>query len=188
LNFNELIQIQKLLFTQPDKAWMLIKKSEFTWQQIFGYYLLPLVFISSLAVAFFTGSQFEQIGVTRNQLFFITFASSASSIYISAYMIAIMAPRFKGISSLNNNVALIAFSYSPVYIASLISSLHEFLQIFNLAAVVFMLFLYFKGALQMLNIPTHKQLGFTIVSLIIMFANRFIIFVFLTAIANGLNA
>jgi hypothetical protein len=179
LNPREILHIQRLLFTNPNQAWEIINKASYGWRQIFGYYLIPLLFLSSLAIVFFMGRQFEHLGISHNQMFFINLFSSLGAIFISSQLIANLAPRFNAIRSFDKNIALIAFSNSPVYIASVISSMHEALQIFNLAAVVLMMFIFFKGTLVLLDTPPHKQLGFTITSLIILFATRFIILLFL---------
>jgi len=175
LNPREVLNIQLLLFSNPNQAWKIIQKADYGWREIFGYYLMPLLFLSSLAVVFFMGRQFEQLGISHNQMFFINLAGSVGGIFISARLIADLAPRFHAISSFDKNMALISFSYSPVFIASVISSMHDALQILNLAAVVFMVFIFFKGTASLLNTPAYKQLGFTITSLIILFATRLIL-------------
>lgn len=183
MNFNELLKIQTQLFSQPDNAWILIKKSEFSWKQIYIYYLIPLVFLSSLATVYFMGGIFENLGLTPNQSFFINFSGSLLGIFVSASLIARMAPRFKASPSFADSVALISFGYSPVYLASIIS-IHEILQIINLFAIGFMVYIFLKGSGALMGVPSHKQVGFTIVCLIILFATRVIISAFITELVG----
>ncbi|MFW5663467.1 MAG: YIP1 family protein [bacterium] len=187
MDIYQLLATIRILLVQPDKGWHLIKEAGYSWQQILGYFLMPLVFASSLAMVFFMGNQLQDTPLSPNQMFFITFAGSVVAILLSAWMIATMAPRFKGESSLDETIALIAFSYTPVYLASIIASLHEALQIFNLVAMVYMLFLFFKGTAVIIKVPAYKQLGFTITSVIILFAVRLLISLLLAGILGGFD-
>jgi cytochrome b561 len=175
LNINEILKIQGQLFTQPEKAWLEIKKSEFSWTQILIYYLIPLLFLSSLATVFFMGNIFEKLGLTPNQVFFINFTGSILGIFVSASLITRMAPRFNAKPSFSYSVALISFGYSPVYLAAIISSAHDILQIINLIAIGFVVYIFLKGTGALMDVPQHKQFGFTVVCLIILFATRIII-------------
>lgn len=187
MDINHLFLVVRTLLASPDAGWNMIKEAGYSWQQIFGYFLVPLIFASSLAMIFFMGAQLQETLLSPNQMFFITFAGSAGAILLSAWMIAAMAPKFNGVSSLNETVALIAFSYTPVYLGSVISSLHPALQIINLAAMVYMLFLFFKGTASIIRVPAHKQMGFTITSIIILFAVRLIISVVLATLMGGFS-
>ncbi len=188
LNINDIIKIQGMLFSQPDKAWLEIKQNQYSWKQVFTYYLIPLLFISSLASAFFMGRQFEELGFDWNQIFLITFVGSLIAIYISGHLITALAPRFTGSGTFDESISLIAFAYSPVFLASVIASVHETLQIINLIAIIYMLYIFFKGIPGMMNIPVHKQLGFTIISVMILFLSRLMISAFFAAIMAVINA
>lgn len=177
-----------MLFTQPDKAWLEIKKNKYSSRQVFTYYLVPLLFISSLASAFFMGRQFEELGFDWNQILLITFVGSLTAIYISGHLLTALAPRFTGSGTFDESISLIAFAYSPVFIASVLSSVHETLQIINVVSIIYMLFIFFKGIPVMMNIPIHKQLGFTIISVMILFLTRLMISAFLAAIMAVMNA
>jgi hypothetical protein len=184
LNIKDLLKIQSQLFTQPDNAWMLIKQSEFTWKQIFINYLIPLVFLSSLASVFFMGDMFEKLGLTPNQVFFINFSGTVSGVLVSARLISRMAPRFNASVSFSDSVAWISFGYSPVYLTFIISSLHDILQILNLIAIGFMIYIFLKGSGVLMGTPPQKQIGFTIICLIILFATRIILSAFIAALVG----
>lgn len=186
MDINKLFRIQGLLFSSQEKAWLEIKEMNYNWKQIMFYYLFPLLFLSSISNIFFMGDQLSALGFTPNQMFLATFLGSLIAILSTAWMVAAMAPRFKASDSFDNHLALLAFAYSPVYLASILSSLHEVLQILNLAAVVITLLLYYKGTRIVTEVPPHKQMGFTIVSLIILFGMRLIITVIFVALMGGI--
>jgi hypothetical protein len=175
LNIHEILNLQKQLFSHPDKAWERIKTAGFHWKSLFWYYVIPLVFLSTTAVAFFTLRHLDIAFFSINQVFFFTFSGSLAAIYVSGHLISMLAPRFSGAITLNESISLISFGYSPVFLASVISSLHEFLQVINIAAAVFMVFLFYKGINRMAHVPAHKQLGFTIVCMMVLFITRLLL-------------
>lgn len=162
---------------------MLARDADYRWQGVFLHFVVPLVFLSTLLTVFLMGPQVlretDPVLLSRNQLFFITFAGSVFSILLSAYMIAAMSPRFKGSSSLDRTLALIAFSYTPVFLANMISALHISLQLLNLLALGYMVILFVRGASVMLDIPPERRVGFTITCLIILFAVRVLLAIML---------
>lgn len=175
MNPKELLQLQRMLFTSTDKAWQSILEKNFSWKQVFFYYLIPLILLSSMAEAFFSGPKLIEYNYTINQIFFMTFASTVIAILINGRIVSGLAPRFSGNGGFNEGIALISFSYSPVFIGSVLSSAHPALQIINIIAMAFMFYIYFKGTTTLLNVPPHKQMGFTFVSLMILFLSRLLI-------------
>jgi hypothetical protein len=172
LNITEILNLQKQLFSNTDKAWENIKQASFSWKSLYWYYVIPLVFLSTIAVAFFTIRHLDIEFFSINQVFFFTFSGSIAAIYVSGHLLSSIAPRFNGALTLDESISYISFGYSPVFLASIISSMHEILQIVNIAAAVFMVFVFYKGTGRMVNIPAQQQLGFTIVSLMILFITR----------------
>jgi len=187
LDLKELFKIQVLLFTKTELAWKMIREKEFAWQPLLSYYLTPLVFISAIMLVIFNAKQFIDFGFTPNQLFFITLGGTIAAVFLSAYLISKMVPRFAGIEHFDRTLALISFAYSPVFLVSLVSSLHPVLQILNFIAIGYLLYLFLRGTGPMLEIPPHKQMGFTIISLILIFGVRLIITVVLATILVGIR-
>ncbi len=185
MDIKELLKIQILLFTKTDMAWKIIQERGLAWQQVLGYYLTPLVFISSLMLVIFNAKPFIDFGFTPNQILLINLSGTLSAIFVSAYLISMLAPRFEGTKLFDPTLSLISFSYSPVFIVTLFSSLHPVLQFLNFIAIGFLVFLFLRGTGAMLQIPPHKQMGFTIISLILIFGVRLVITVILATILVG---
>jgi hypothetical protein len=187
LDFRDILSLQKLLFLNTEKAWNSIKSAGIPWQQLFGYYIIPLIFLSTLAVVFFFGNNFAVEFFSINQIFLFTFAGSVTAIYVSGHLIMNLTPRFNGTLTLSESISLIAFAYSPVYLANIVSSMHEVLQVINLVAVVFMVFVFFRGSTIMAGIPARQQLGFTVVSLMIIFVTRLLLSAVFAVVASMIN-
>lgn len=183
MNVNELLGILKMLFSSPLKAWSFVLERDYPWRDLLIYLTIPLFFFSSFAGIFSDMPEFNQIKLPPNWIFLVIFLGSIIAIFLSSWMISAMAPRFTGERSFDKTFALISLSYTPVLFGSIISSIHEVLQFINFVALVYMIFLFWRGAAILLRIPSIKQTGFALVSLLILFASRVVISAFLASVA-----
>jgi hypothetical protein len=172
-----------MLFSSPLKAWAFVLERDYSWRDVLVYFTIPLFFLSSFAGIFGDSPEFNQINLPPNWIFSVIFLGSVSAVFLSSWMISAMAPRFKGERSFDKTFALISFSYAPVLFGSIISSIHEILQIVNFVALVYMIFLFWRGTAILLRIPSFKQTGFVLISLLVLFASRVVISAFLASLA-----
>jgi hypothetical protein len=182
VNPLDLLNIIKGLFLNPEQQWNKLKEQGFSWQQVYFYYAIPMVFLSAYAILFNTSNQVQVLGMTPVWLFFINISGSLISIALSAYLITKMAPRFLSHSSFDTTVTLISFAYTPVFIANIISALHSSLALLNFVGIFYMVILFFKGTAILLNTPAHKLSGFSIINLILLFAVRLVVTSFIAAL------
>ncbi len=183
MNFAELIQIIKGLFTASGKTWTFIAERNYPWRDVLIYFTIPLFFLSSYAGIFNVSPELEHFNLPPNWMFMVIFSGTVLAIFMSSWMIAAMTPRFNGEKSFDKTFSLISFSYAPVLFASLISSIHSALQFINFVGLVYMIFLFWRGTGLVLKVPAHKQTGFSLISLLILFATRVVISAFLASIA-----
>ena len=183
MNFAELIKIIKGLFTASGKTWVFIAGRNYPWRDVLIYFTIPLFFLSSYIGIFNVSPELDHFNLPPNWMFLVIFIGSVLAIFLSAYMITAMTPRFNGEKSFDKTFSLISFSYTPVFFASLISSLHSVLQFMNFVGLVYMIFLLWRGTGLVLGIPPHKQTGFSLISLLILFASRVVISAFLASLA-----
>ncbi len=175
MNVYNLLEELKTLLLAPLAGWQKISEKEYSWISIYIYYNIPLVFLSSYISVINSDTSGMQINLTPNQLFISLFLGTLISILLSAYFTAQLAPRFHAISSFDKSVALLAFSYLPVYLSSLVGSWHQALQIISFAGMIFMVFLFWKGTGVLLKVPENKQTGFVVVILILLFLTRLLV-------------
>ncbi len=187
LNPTELLNLIKGILVNPEKEWKIIKTFKYTWQQVYFYFTIPMVFISAFASLVIHGGDIQYFGLSPNWIFVINVIGSLGAIALGAYFIASLAPRFNSFSSFDASVALISFSYTPVFIASIISAIHIAFALINFIGVVYMVFIFWKGISIMLDTPPHKLMGFTIVNMIILFAVRIVLTSIIAAIVLSLT-
>ncbi len=165
----------KTLLLTPQLGWQMISEKEYSWRNVYLYYNIPLVFLSSYISVINSDTSGMQINLTPNQLFFSLFLGTLISVLLVAYFTSQLAPRFQALSSFDQSVSLMAFSYLPVYLSSLIGSWHPALQIISFAGMIYMVFLFWKGTGVLLKVPDNKQTGFVVVVLILLFLTRLIV-------------
>jgi hypothetical protein len=175
VNPLDLLNTIKGLFINPEKQWNYLKQRSFSWQQVYFYYAIPMVFLSAYAILFTSSKQVQVLGLSPVWLFFINISGSLISIALSAYLISKMAPRFLSLSSFDSTVMLISFAYTPVFIANILSAIHSSLALLNFVGIFYMVYLFFKGTTIVLDTPAYKLSGFSIINLILLFAVRLVI-------------
>ncbi len=178
MNVYILLDELRTLLLAPAAGWQKISEKEYSWNNIYIYYNIPLVFLSSYVSVInldMQGMQGMQISLNPNQLFLSLFLGTLISVLLSAYFTAQLAPRFGAVSSFDKSVALLAFSYLPVYLSTLVGSWHQALQIISIAGMIFMVFLFWRGTDVLLKVPENKQTGFVIVTLILLFLTRLVV-------------
>ena len=183
MNFTELIQIIKGLFSASGKTWVFIAERNYPWRDVLIYFTIPVFFLSSYVGIFNVSPEMEYLNLPPTWMFLVIFTGTVLAIFMSSWMIAAMTARFNGEKSFDKTFSLISFSYTPVLFASLISSLHSVLQFMNFMGLVYMIFLFWRGTGFVLGIPSHKQTGYSLISLLILFASRVVLSALIASIA-----
>jgi hypothetical protein len=171
----ELLNLIKGIILNPDTEWKIIKTFDYSWKQVYFYFTIPMVFLSAFATLFFAGQEIKIFDLTPNLIFIINVTGSLGSIALGAYLIARMSPRFESRATFSSAVALVSFSYTPVFLANIIASFHPVFAVFNFIGIFYMVIVFWKGLSILFETPAYKLMGFTIVNLIILFATRLVI-------------
>lgn len=171
----ELIQMIGILLRQPDAGWKMIRDKAFTWQQVYFYYAIPFVALSSLSYYFYMAPEALKLGLSPNLMFVSNVLSRLGAIALGALVIQKLSPRYQAKSDFHRLTALITFAYTPVFLSSLIVILHPALTFVGLVGLVYMVFLFWKGVVALVDVPPHKAMGFTIICLLIVFGATLIL-------------
>ncbi|MGM0503274.1 MAG: Yip1 family protein [Bacteroidota bacterium] len=138
-------------------------------------HIVPVVLFSSMII--FAGRilNWEDHSVVNGTLAVLSFLLVAFfTIYLSAFIINELLPKFDTNKNLNRTFKLMIFSSLPVLVAYGISSFHPqmgFINFFSLYSII----LYWKGVKPLLGIPEDKITGFVLISLLIIGALLMII-------------
>jgi len=175
MDLNKIVHRIRFFIITPAKEWEKITHEKATNKDLVLTYIAPVVLFSSLVI--FAGRilNWEDHSVVNGALAVLSFLLIAfSTIYLSAFIINELLPKFGVVKNLNHAFKLIIFSSLPALIAFGISSFHPqtgFINYFSLYSII----LYWKGVKPLLSIEEVKITGFVLISLLIIGALLLII-------------
>jgi small-conductance mechanosensitive channel len=178
------LQRAKNIIMTPKTEWPIIAAEEPNTAEIFKNYVLPLALIP--AIAYIIG--FGMIGRGMMSSFswgialgLIQFILAFVGVYLSAYVIAYLAPRFASQQDMGRAVQLVAYSYTPAWVAGILA-LVPALGVLAFVGGLYGLYLMYLGLPQMMKTPQDKVIGYMVVSMIVLIVINWIITLILTPI------
>ncbi len=172
INIELLIDRVKLVLLSPKGAWVKISSEPIDRKDFLMSYVLPLVLIPTLA-SFIgygligLGSYFKVASLSWGLHQAITaFLGAFLGVFISAFCIHKLAANFDTQVSLNNAIKLVAYSYTPVWIAGVFYILPS-LSILSLLAGIYSLYILYVGFVPVTNVKEEKKTSYFILSLIL---------------------
>jgi len=111
----------------------------------------------------------------------IQFIVAFVGVYISAYVIAFLAPRFASQQDMGRAVQLVGYSFTPAWVAGILSIVPA-LGILVFLGGVYGLYLMYLGLPHTMKTPQDKVIGYLIVSIVGVIVIYWIITLLLTSI------
>jgi hypothetical protein len=180
----DIVERVKNIIMTPKTEWLVIAAEEPNTAQIFKGYVLPLALIP--AIAHIIGLSVIGRGMMSSSSWgiamgLIQFILAFVGVYISAYVIAYLAPRFGSQQDLGRAVQLVAYSYTPAWVAGILSIVPA-LGVLVFVGGLYGLYLMYLGLPQMMKTPQDKVIGYLVVSIIALIVTYWIITLILTSI------
>lgn len=171
INIEYLIDRVKLVVLKPKEAWEQISKEEIHLKDFLKTYILPLVLIPTIA-SFIgygligMGSFFKTASFTWGlHQAILAFLSAFLGVLISAFCIHKLASKFQTYLSFPNAVKLVAYAYTPSWLAGVFYMLPS-LSILGLVAGIYSLYLLYLGFEPVTKVGEDKKMNYFILSLI----------------------
>ncbi|MCL2502801.1 MAG: YIP1 family protein [Bacteroidales bacterium] len=170
----EIINRVKNVLVSPKAEWLTIEAEHAPHTKVFSSYVLPLALIP--AVAAFIGygligySVFgvnvgSTIGWGMRQAM-MQYVSMLGGIYLTAFVINALAANFGATKDFNRAFSLVAYSYTPMFLAGVFYILPSLSWLAMLAGL-YGLYLLYIGLQPMMKASTEKQTSYFVVSLIV---------------------
>lgn len=173
MNYKKIYSRVKLLITQPQTEWHLIKDENIPFRVLLTKYIAPLILLF-IATSFLSRVLFSDeiektfayriINVISDSI--ITFIG----IYVSTLIINEIVPRFSTIKDQNKTSQLVIYSLTPYLLFLIVSGLLAnyitlvgFLNLFSLYGI----YLLWLGCSEILGISESNKLNFVIISVLI---------------------
>ncbi|MET0636446.1 MAG: Yip1 family protein [Chitinophagaceae bacterium] len=178
-----LIDRAKNMIVAPVREWDQIAGETPDTGKIITGYVLPLA--GAAAVAAFIG--YGLIG--QSTVFGIRVASTdvglyyairvligaIAGVFIAAAVIDALAPSFGSEKNMGKSIQLVAYSFTPAWLGGLLSIFPP-LALIGALAGIYALYLLYVGLPKLKKTPADKQVGYFVVSLIVMIVVNFLIF------------
>jgi len=167
MDLNRIVHRIRSFILSPSQEWEKIAQEKVTKKSLVIQYIIPVILFSSLLI--FAGRilNWEDHSAGNGALavlsfFLITFFT----LYLSAFIINELLPKFDTHKNLNRTFKLMIFSSLPALIAYGISSFHPQMGFLNYVSL-YSIVLYWRGIKPLLGIPADKLIGFALISLLI---------------------
>jgi len=184
-----LINRVKGIILNPKNEWNTIQQEQTSSTTILTNYLIPLVLIPVVASFIgygLIGRNMPLTGHVVSVSFGIRYAilmlvNMIAGVYLTAFVIDVLAPSFSAVKNYNNAFRLVAYAYTPMLVAGIFYILPSLAFIAVLASI-YGLYVLYVGLKPMMQVPDNKVTVYFIVSLIVLIAVYFVLSAILTAI------
>ena len=187
----DLINRIKNILVSPKTEWPVIDGENNPHISVLTKYVLLLAAIPAIAI-------FLGYGVIGYRVFGVHFVSLSlgikhaitqyitmvGSVYITAFVIDILAPTFGSQKNFDKAFSLVAYSFTPAFIGGFFYIYHSLNIIASLASL-YSLYLLFIGLAPMMKTPAEKNTTYFVVSLLVMVAAVVVLGIVLAALLVG---
>jgi len=169
MDFNAIIKRTLNIIIKPDDEWKVISQENTNKSAVLSGYALP--YVIAIAIASAAGSFIFSFGFFSISYIIISsvfaFVLPFAGIFISSYIINILAPGFKSTSNIDNAFKLVIYSYTAFFLASIITGLFPVLFFIGVAGL-YSFYIFWLGFTPMMKTPDDKKTGYVIVGILIM--------------------
>lgn len=162
---ESLINKVKFILLNPKEIWHKYTYDYISVQEAILTYVIPLSLIPAIALflrkIIETGDIIAAISIAV-----ITVLSNVIGIWLSGFVIYKLAPSFNANSNINDTVKLLAYSYTPVWVAG-IFKLIDGLGIISLLATIYTFYIYYKGLAPVTKVRKMNEPTFFATSILV---------------------
>lgn len=190
-----LIERAKNIIAKPKVEWDVIATEDTSLKNLITSYVIPFALIS--AIATFIGFGFigkdtilfgriasVKAGIAEGILVLV---AAILSVIILAYIIDFLAPNFGSEKNINKSAQLVAYSNTPVWIASILNIYPSMLlAVISLAASIYGIYVWYLGLGPLKKTPEDKKVTYIIVSILVIILAYFLIALILGPIIYSL--
>jgi len=180
-------RVKKILIA-PKQEWTVIEGENTPYMKLFTGYVLPLSLILAIAAFIgygfigvnYFGMRFHSIGFGIRQAI-IQWVAMVAGIFLTAAIVNLLAESFGAKKNYDRAFALVAYSYTPMFVAGIFLLLPSLSWLAMLAGLYGLVLLYL-GMKPMMGAPDDKNTVYYIVSLLVTIVVTGVLMAILTAI------
>jgi hypothetical protein len=183
-----LVDRAKNIIMTPKTEWAVVASEEANVAQIFTGYVLPLALIPAIASLLGFGFIGRGFGASLRwgiAMALIQFISAFLGVYITAFVADFLAPNLGSEKNFGKAVQLVAYSYTPGWVAGVLL-LFPMLGILATLAALYGLYLLYLGLPHMMKTPQDKVVTYLIALIVVVIIVYFVLSAILTPIFMGI--
>ncbi len=178
----------KNIMLTPKTEWPAIAGEEPVVGQIISGYVIPLALIPAVATMLGLGligrGMFTSF-TTGIAMAIVSFIVAVAGVYLTAFVIDYLAPNFGSQKSFGRSMQLVAYSYTPAWVAGILTIV-PVLGVLVLIASLYGLYLMYLGIPHTMKTPQDKVVAYMVVSIIVLLVIYFVLTAVLTMIVFGI--
>ena len=177
----------KNIILTPKTEWTAIAAEEPNVGQIISGYVIPLALIPAIAAMLgygLIGRGMASSFTWGIAMAIIGFVVALGGVYLTAYVIDMLAPNFGSQKNFGRAMQLVAYSYTPAWVAGILNII-PVLGVLVLVASIYGLYLMYLGFPHTMKTPDDKVVVYMVVSIVVLIVVYFVLTALLTAIVLG---
>jgi hypothetical protein len=177
----------KNIIMTPKTEWTAIAAEQPNVGQIVSGYVIPLALIPAIAAMLgygLIGRGMASSFTWGIAMAIISFVVAVGGVYLTAFVIDMLAPNFGSQKNFGRAMQLVAYSYTPAWVAGILNIVPA-LAVLVLIASIYGLYLLYLGFPHMMKTPGDKVVVYMVVSIIVLIVVYFVLTALLTAIVFG---
>ena len=186
-----LIERAKNVLLTPKTEWEVIAAEATPPGRIVTGYVLPLAAIAAVASfigAVVIGTSVPLMGTVRASVgaglvtAILQLLMAVVSVFVMGFIIDALAPTFGAQKSMNQAVKVAAYSYTPIWVLSILAVIPWLGLLIALASIVYAVYLLYLGLPRVMRGPPEKAAGYTALVVVVGIVLGFIIALLMTLI------
>jgi hypothetical protein len=176
LNTASLVERAKKIIVDPKTEWPVIEQESTTTERLYTTYIMPLAaipviaqFIGSSIIGItvpFVGTTYR-IGIVAGIVSaVVSYVFGLVACYLAALVIDKLAPTFESRSDMMQALKLVAYAYTPVWIAGVLLMIPA-LGMLSILAGLYSIYLFYLGLPVMMKTPDAKVIPYMVVSALV---------------------
>jgi hypothetical protein len=187
-----LVDRVKRILMDPKAEWPVIEREQTTVEKLFREYIALLAAIPVLATmigSVVIGVTIPFVGTIRTPIVQAVVTAAFSyvfalvGVYIAAFVVDKLAPTFDSKPDFTQALKLVAYAYTPVWIAGVLNII-PVLSILVLLAALYSVYLFYLGLPVMMKTPEPKVIVYMVVAAVVMLVVGFVMAAIAVAMAG----
>ncbi len=163
------------LFYRPSYAFARLKESSVNPFSFFLQAGLPFIVAAAMGRAWLASRGWEQPREVLFSLFLIHLVSFSATFLLGAFLIKKLAPRFKSLSHGGLTLKMVVAAYLPFLAGVALNWIVPESSLVSFVGLTYTIFIFGKATGIILETPSAKIVGFTVVSFLILFGGNYVL-------------